>query len=136
MTPTRPYLIRGLYEWIADNNLTPFIVVNTEIEGVIVPHEYVDGGRIILNIAMMATDDLVIGNNVIEFSARFSGISKDIIIPIAAVLAIYAKENGRGMVFNEDDLNGNDDEGNSYTPAGNSSPTKNSKGKPKLTLVK
>lgn len=131
MTSSRPYLIRALYEWIVDNELTPYLVIDAEVKGVNVPRQYVEAGRIILNVAPQATFDLQLRNDAIEFSARFSGVSMDIIIPVSAVLAIYARENGRGMVFNEDD--GGDDEPNGNTPSDVSSPPR---GKPKLTVVK
>lgn len=103
MNSTRPYLIRAFYEWIADSNCTPHIVVNADKPEVLVPTEYVDGGQIILNIAMPAVQDLELGNDAISFKARFSGVAHDIYVPIPSVMAIYARENGRGMVFSEED---------------------------------
>ena len=103
MTSTRPYLIRAFYEWIVDNNCTPHIVVNADILGTDVPREYIDGGQIVLNIAMSAVQSLSLGNELIHFQARFNGIAREVNIPIKAVMAIYARENGRGMVFTEDD---------------------------------
>lgn len=132
MTSSKPYLIRALYDWIADNDLTPYIVVNAEAKGVNVPQQYIEAGRIILNISMQATHGLELRNDFIEFSARFAGVSMDIVVPISAVLAIYARENGRGMVFNdEDDANDNDSGGNN-APDAPQAP----RGKPKLTIVK
>lgn len=97
-TSTRPYLIRALYEWCADNGLTPFIAVSVN-ETVNVPHEYVRDGEIVLNVSMDATSGLLIGNDAIEFKGRFGGIARDIYVPIGRVLAIYARENGQGMAF-------------------------------------
>ncbi len=100
-TSSRPYLLRAFYEWIVDNHATPYIVVNAELPGVSVPQEFVENGRIVLNIAMEAVRDLVLTNEHVAFNARFGGIPHDIYIPIRAVAAVYAKENGRGMVFKE-----------------------------------
>ncbi len=99
MTPTKPYLLRSFYEWILDNQKTPYIVVNANFPGVQVPREYVEDGKIILNISDYAVQKLKLGNERVEFVAKFSGISVPIFLPPAAVVAIYAKENGRGMVF-------------------------------------
>lgn len=104
MTSTRPYLIRAFYEWIVDNNCTPYIVVNAETLTTEVPREYIDGGQIVLNIAMAAVQELSLGNDIIYFQARFNGIARDINIPVTTIMAIYAKENGRGMVFTNDDF--------------------------------
>ncbi len=103
MNSTRPYLIRAFYEWIADSDCTPHIVVSADDPDVLVPTDYVDGGQIILNIAMSAVQDLQLGNDAISFKARFSGVAHDLYIPIHSVMAIYARENGRGMVFSEED---------------------------------
>ena len=95
---TRPYLIRALYEWCSDNGLTPYVAVRAD-EHVQVPHEYVQNGEIVLNISPDATSGLVIGNEFIEFKARFGGVPREIMVPIDRVLAIYARENGQGMAF-------------------------------------
>jgi len=99
MTSNRPYLIRALYDWIADNQLTPYVLVDARLPGVRVPAFAVKDGQIVLNLAMRAVTDLELGNEVVRFKARFSGVSHDVIVPIAAVLAIYAQENGQGMMF-------------------------------------
>ena len=109
MTSTRPYLIRAFYDWIVDNNCTPHIVVNAEFLGTEVPREYIDSGQIVLNIAMSAVQALELSNETISFQARFGGIARNVNIPINAVMAIYAKENGRGMVFTEEDNNDNEE---------------------------
>lgn len=103
MTSSRPYLVRAMYQWIADNGMTPHLLADTLVEGIQVPAEHIQNGKIILNIAPMAISSLVLGDTEITFSARFSGKSLGIYIPIDAVLAIYAKENGQGMMFSEDD---------------------------------
>ena len=98
-TPSiRPYLIRGIYEWCTDNGFTPYIVVRAG-ESVRVPSEFVRNGEIVLNISFAATSALKLGNEYIEFKGRFSGVARDILVPIGHVLAIYARENGQGMTF-------------------------------------
>jgi stringent starvation protein B len=102
MTSNKPYLIRAIYDWIVDNDLTPYILVNAEYHGVEVPQEYVNGGRIILNISPKSCRGLHLDNDRIIFTTRFSGQTMQLFIHPGAVLAIYAKENGRGMEFGED----------------------------------
>ncbi len=103
MISNRPYLIRALYEWIVDNNLTPHMLVDTAQETVEVPRAFVENGRIILNVSPEATHSLVLGNDAITFNARFSGTAMDVHVPVSSVLAIYARENGQGMMFGEQD---------------------------------
>lgn len=103
MTSSRPYLVRAMYQWIADNGMTPHLLVDVSVDGVQVPAEHVQNGKIILNIAPMAISGLVLGDADITFGARFSGQSMSLNIPVDAVLAVYAKENGQGMMFSEDD---------------------------------
>ncbi len=105
MTSSRPYLLRALNEWILDNELTPHIVVDATQENVVVPTEYVEAGRIVLNLSPVAINGFEISSEYITFSARFSGKSLEIFVPVSAVLALYAKENGQGMVFNEEKTN-------------------------------
>jgi len=95
---TRPYLIRALYEWCTDNGFTPYVAVRVD-ESVRVPNEYVKDGEIVLNISFDATSSLKLGNEFIEFKARFAGTAREIQVPISHVLAIYARENGQGMAF-------------------------------------
>jgi len=95
---TRPYLIRALYEWCTDNGFTPYVAVQVD-DTVQVPREYVKNGEIVLNISFDATSSLNLGNEFIEFKARFAGTAREIIIPVNRVLAIYARENGQGMAF-------------------------------------
>lgn len=95
---TRPYLLRALYEWCTDNGFTPYVAVSVD-DTVQVPREYVKDGEIVLNISYDATSGLQVGNEFIEFKARFSGIPRDIMVPIGRVMAIYARENGQGMAF-------------------------------------
>jgi len=108
MTSNRPYLIRALYEWIADNDMTPHLLVDAEQPGVVVPRAYVADGRIVLNVAASAVQSLVLGNDAILFSARFGGQSFPVELPVAAVLGIYARENGHGMLFPEPNAAGSE----------------------------
>ena len=103
MTSHRPYLLRALYEWIADNGMTPHILVDARLPGVRVPAHAVKDGRIVLNIADRAVAKLDMDNDSVRFSARFGGVSQSVIVPIAAVLAIYARETGQGMAFEPSD---------------------------------
>jgi len=105
MTSNRPYLLRALYEWIADNGLTPHILVDTEIDGVHVPDHTIKKGKVVLNIAASATEQLKLDNEMIDFKARFSGKPYQIVVPMEAVIAIYARENGQGMMFAKNDSN-------------------------------
>ena len=102
MTSSRPYLIRALYQWIVDNGMTPYILVDAQSDDVIVPREFVQDGKIVLNVAPMAVQTLVLADDLITFNARFSGKSMDLSINVANVLAVYAKENGQGMMFGEE----------------------------------
>src|SRR4051794_7654130 len=97
-TSTRPYLIRALYEWCTDNGFTPYVAVLVD-ESVQVPREYVKNGEIVLNISFDATSSLKLGNEFIEFKARFAGTAREIMVPVNRVIAIYARENGQGMAF-------------------------------------
>jgi len=95
---TRPYLIRALYEWCTDNGFTPYVAVQVD-DTVQVPREYVKNGEIVLNISFDATSSLKLGNDFIEFKARFAGTAREIVVPVGRVIAIYARENGQGMAF-------------------------------------
>src|SRR4051794_35452108 len=97
-TSTRPYLIRALYEWCTDNGFTPYVAVLVD-DSVQVPLEYVKNGEIVLNISFDATSSLKLGNEFIEFKARFAGTAREIMVPVSRVIAIYARENGQGMAF-------------------------------------
>lgn len=126
MTSNRPYLIRAIYDWVVENGLTPHIVFNAGHPSAQLPQQYVSGGKLVVNIAPRAVSDLVLGNDLISFSARFQGRPMFVSAVPEAVLAIYARENGEGMVFPETD--GGDDLGGSSSepPAG----------KPSLKIVK
>ena len=98
LSDTKPYLLRALHEWCADNGLTPHVAVKVD-PSVQVPKEYVKNGEIVLNVSHDATSGLQIGNDFLEFKARFGGIPRDIMVPISRIVAIYARENGQGMAF-------------------------------------
>jgi stringent starvation protein B len=102
MTSNRPYLLRALYEWISDNGLTPYLLVDAAAEGVRVPPGAAKDGRVVLNIVARAVTQLEMGNENVRFLARFGGVSQSVHVPMAAVLAIYAQENGQGMMFSAD----------------------------------
>ncbi|APF04419.1 TPA: ClpXP protease specificity-enhancing factor [Legionella pneumophila] len=129
MTSNRPYLIRAFYDWIVDNDLTPYILVDASNPNVQVPREHVQHDRIVLNISPSATRGLLLENDRIVFTARFSGQTEQIFVAPNAVLEIYAKENGRGIAFSVDE----DDEPPPKTSSSSDSATKN---KPSLKLVK
>lgn len=137
MSSSKPYLIRAIHQWIVDNELTPYLVVNANYAGVQVPNEYIEDGRIVLNISPKASRGLHLANDRIVFSARFSGVAVQIFVPPQSVLAIYAKENGRGMVFNDDES----DEEPPLPPTDTTPPSatgsgSKSGGKPQLKIIK
>ncbi|MDC9580376.1 ClpXP protease specificity-enhancing factor [Xenorhabdus sp. PR6a] len=99
MSPRRPYLLRAHYEWLLDNDMTPHIVVDINFYGVNVPLEYAQNGQIILNISPRAVGNLQLTNDEVRFNARFGGIARQVNVPMAAVIAVYARENGAGMMF-------------------------------------
>ena len=123
MTSSRPYLIRALYEWIVDNSLTPHLLVDIQVEGVDAPVEFAENGKLVLNLSPRAVRGLSMGNDVVTFDARFSGRSRRVSVPVPAVLAIYARENGQGMLFSDRDDGGEPPEGGGG-------------GKPRLRVVK
>jgi stringent starvation protein B len=125
-TPKRPYLIRAMHEWMTDNGLTPHLVVDTEVKGLTVPEEYITEGKIILNVSYAATRSLLISNDAVSFEARFSGIPRQIQVPALAVLGIYARETGQGMIFTDEEP-----PPTSEAPGGRGSP-----GRPTLKVVK
>ncbi|MEM0911175.1 MAG: ClpXP protease specificity-enhancing factor [Pseudomonadota bacterium] len=102
MTSTQPYLLRAFYDWIVDNDMTPYVVVNTEWPGVEVPTQYVKDGQIVLNVSPTACINFLLNNDAISFQARFGGQPMQVFFPCGAVNAIYAKENGAGTVFTEE----------------------------------
>lgn len=107
MTSNRPYLLRAIYDWISDNDLTPYVLVDANFAGVRVPPQVIKNGQVVLNLAMRAVANLDLGNDWVSFQARFSGVSQSIQIPVPAVLALYAQENGQGMMFPAEEDGGN-----------------------------
>jgi stringent starvation protein B len=139
---TRPYLIRALYEWCTENGFTPYVAVKVD-GSVQVPREYVQGGEIVLNVSMDATSSLKLGNEFIEFKARFGGKPRDIMVPIERVMAIYARENGQGMAFPVSDVQSDATPGLSAVDSsvaddaeGEPIPPPPTSGRPALTRVK
>ena len=102
MTSHRPYLLRALYEWVVDNGMTPHVLVDATQPGVRVPAHAVKDGRIVLNIAERAVGGLRMDNDALRFSARFGGVSQSVLVPLDAVIAVYARETGQGMVLPEE----------------------------------
>jgi stringent starvation protein B len=131
MTSSRPYLLRAIYEWIVDNNMTPYLLVDATGEAVQVPQEHINNGKIILNISPAAVVGLELGDQALNFNARFSGKPMFVNVPIKSVLAIYSKENGRGMVFTEENGDGSPEPGGTGPGSG----TKPSR-QPTLRVVK
>ncbi|MDB2384626.1 ClpXP protease specificity-enhancing factor [Endozoicomonas sp.] len=138
MTSSRPYMARALYEWILDNNCTPYILVDATREHVEVPTEFVADGQIVLNISPAAVRTLDIGNDILTFDGRFGGRAQTIFVPMDALMAIYAKENGQGMVFEVEASPAEGDEGfMAQAPEQASEPPKPSKSsRPTLKVVK
>lgn len=132
MISNRPYLIRAFHEWITDNDWTPYILVNALVPGCQLPEAHVTNGTIVFNIAHDVVEHLALGNKVIEFTARFSGVPTPIHLPVSAVTAIYAKENGEGMAFPKDMDMEMDEDGE----AGKTPGSQRTKGKPNLKVVK
>lgn len=111
MTSNRPYLIRAVYEWICDNGLTPYLLVDAQVPGVRVPPQAVRDGKVVLNLAPRAVSQLNMGNDVIEFMARFGGVSQSVLLPVEAVQAVYAQESGQGMMMPPEPQTEEDDDG-------------------------
>ncbi|HHE9392112.1 TPA: ClpXP protease specificity-enhancing factor [Haemophilus influenzae] len=103
-SPKRPYLLRAYYDWLVDNSFTPYLVVDATYLGVNVPVEYVKDGQIVLNLSASATGNLQLTNDFIQFNARFKGVSRELYIPMGAALAIYARENGDGVMFEPEEI--------------------------------
>lgn len=99
LSPRRPYLLRAFYDWLLDNQLTPHLVVDVSLPGVMVPMEFARDGQIVLNIAQRAVGGLELADDSVRFNARFGGVPRQVYVPMAAVLAIYARENGAGTMF-------------------------------------
>lgn len=132
MSSNRPYLIRALYDWILDNSLTPHLLVDASVPGVVVPRQFVQDGKIVLNLSLSAVRNLALGNEEICFGARFGGVAMEVRVPPLAVLGIYARENGRGMLFPDEALS--QEEG--ATPDTEPDPPKSTRDRPSLKVIK
>lgn len=137
MNSRRPYMVRALYEWIVDNDCTPHLLVNAEYPAVQVPQGFANDGQIVLNVSPSAVRHLHMDNDAVSFEGRFGGVPHSLYVPSAAILAIYARENGQGMVFDleppldgEPEEEGPDDDG----PSGGEPPRPS--GRPALKVVK
>lgn len=130
MTPTRPYLVRAFYDWILDNGMTPYMLVDATVAGTFVPVSFVRDGRIVLNIAPAAVTELDLGVSHVSFSARFGGVAQLIRLPVAAIMAVYARENGQGMFF------GNEDDEVTDDPRGAEGGAGEARARPALRVVK
>ncbi|MBI1398102.1 MAG: ClpXP protease specificity-enhancing factor [Betaproteobacteria bacterium] len=140
ITPTTPYLLRAIYEWCVDNGFTPYVAVRVN-ERTKVPVEYVRNGEIVLNVSADATRNLTLGNEVIQFSARFNGVSRELSVPVDCVAGIFAKENGQGLAFPATEPPsdaGETDEPESPDDSGpdDRDPPPSGGGRPKLQIVK
>ncbi|MDB5982860.1 MAG: sspB [Pseudomonas sp.] len=138
MNSSRPYLVRALYEWIVDNDCTPHMLVNAEYPSVQVPQGFANDGQIVLNVSPSAVRHLHMDNDAVSFEGRFGGVPHTLYVPIAAILGIYARENGQGMVFDlEPPLEEDDDEidPDDDTPPPGSEPPRPT-GRPSLKVVK
>ena len=125
-----------MHEWISDSDQTPHIVVDASLQGVEVPRQYVQGGKIILNVSNSATSNLSLGNDVVRFRARFGAVTHDVHVPIAAVLGIYARETGQGMIFSEADAPPPPQPPQAPTDAPPASGSEPKRAKPTLKVVK
>jgi len=126
MTSSKPYLVRALYEWILDNDTTPYILVDTSSDEVLIPPGIASDGKVVLNLAPAAIQDLEMTNEHVSFSARFNGVAEQLYCPISSLMAIYARENGEGMMFPADE---SDD--TTQTPTEDDKPSG-----PTLTVIK
>ena len=135
MTPNKPYLIRALYEWLADNDATPYLLVDTTHDGVIIPPGIDQDGQVVLNIAMSAVHKLEMSNTQISFSARFGGVAQDLFIPVEAVMAIYSKEDGAGMMFADSQTKSTAEQADQSSQDSSSASSSSSQSRPTLKLV-
>lgn len=132
----RPYLIRAIYDWATDNGFTPHLLVAADVEGVNVPREYVQEGRITLNVSPMAVQNLDLQSDPIWFSARFSGRGFEVTVPVGAVLAVFARENGEGIVFGDVESPLPPDTVSESTASAGETPPKPKPGRSHLRVVK
>ena len=127
VTSKRPYLIRAMHEWMTDNALTPYVVVSADAEGLLVPEEHAADGKIVLNVSYAATRNFTLADDRMSFEARFGGAAQRVDVPLSAVIGIYAKESGQGMIFSDDEA----------TPSESAEPSERVRsGRPTLKVVK
>jgi len=136
MTPQKPYLIRAIYEWLVDNGHTPHLLVNATVDGVEVPREFINNGKIVLNVDPSAVRNYHADNEWISFSARFSGKAMELFIPILAVQSIYSKENNQGMMFPDDDTTPPPEPTEKSAPKTSEPQPSADKKRPSLSIVK
>ncbi|RAU17879.1 ClpXP protease specificity-enhancing factor [Nitrincola tibetensis] len=129
MTPSRSYLLKALHEWITDNDMAPHIAVDTQVQGVMVPDQFMREEQLILNVSYSAVKDLVMDQDGVSFNARFGGVPTNVFLPLPAILAIYARENGQGMGFGMEP-------GAEMLIAEDNGPTEPPPDKPKLAIAK
>lgn len=134
-TPTRPYLARAIYEWVCDNNLVPYLLVDATQKFVQVPTQHIKDGQIVLNIAPHAVHQFQISNDAIHFSARFGGVSQDLYIPMSAVLGIYSRENGQGLFFDPQEYEHLIDANENITETKDNQESTEPKKKPSLRIL-
>ena len=127
MNSSRPYIMRALYEWIVDNDFTPYVLVDASMEDVLVPQQFVKDNQIVLNISPDAVVDLSISNQAVAFNGRFGGVATDVFVPVSAVVGIYARENGQGMVFDPEEVS---------NPPDDTPPDPEPEKRPSLKIVK
>lgn len=136
MRSSRPYLLRALHEWIVDSGLTPHLLVSAEHPGVEVPPSSIHDGRVVLNVSPSAVRDLLMDNESVSFVARFGGISHAVYVPVEAVQAVYARENGRGMMFPEDEEGETGAAGSDKAGADDGKDLPDRKSRPNLKVIK
>jgi stringent starvation protein B len=134
--PKRPYLLRAMHQWMSDSGHTPHVIVDAGRAGAEVPRAYVKEGKIVLNLSMSATQRLKLGNDEIEFDARFAGVVHHVRFPVSAVMGIYARETGEGMVFSESDLGPEPPNPPAAAEEGGGNNGGGSKPRPQLKVVK
>jgi stringent starvation protein B len=145
-TLQRPYLLRAMHEWMTDNDLTPHIVVDVAAAPAGLPVEYAKDGKLVINVSYSATQNLSIGNESASFAARFGGVSRHLDVPIPAILGIYARESGQGMIFSSESARADDaaiqsgkaaqNDAASKEPTADSSPEKPERARPQLKIIK
>lgn len=136
MTSSRSYLLRALYEWIVENQCTPYILVNADYPGTLVPAGYANDGQVVLNVSPSAVRELMMDIEALSFEGRFGGIAQRVYVPIAAVMAIYARENGKGMVFEQEPDHFAKEVSSDDSCHDDDPPTPPSGGRPSLKIVK